>query len=250
MSVSELKEFVSAFDYPPFKDDTLFADSNDQQIMTLPEQRAIALHNELADSPIAPSKVFLYCQEVSEGGGNTLLCQSDKVFSTLSDTAPDIAQALRKRGLRYTRTLPANAWREVLSVSHASEAEGKLKQFGYQWQWQENGDIRITSPIVPAVIALSDEQSSLFSLILTKAKADVAQPDLTGTPPEEITYGDGEVLTEETIELINTISEQLTFRLRWQEGDILLLDNYLTMHGHSAVVRAQHRLLKATYGAD
>lgn len=250
MSAGELDEFISAFDYPTFTADTLFTCSDENKITSLPERRAIALHNELADSPLAPSKVFLYCEQVSEGGGNTALCQADKVFAALANTAPDVAEALRKHGVRYSRTLHAYSWRDVLGVNHASEAESKLRQFSYQWHWLENGDIRITSPVVPAVIALSEEQSTLFSLILTRHPAGGEKHYLTGTPPDDITYGDGEPITQETTEMISAICEQFTFRLRWQEGDVLLLDNYLTMHGHSAVSSAQHRLLKAVYGAD
>ena len=44
--------------------------------------------------------------------------------------------------------------------------------------------------------------------------------------------GDGTALTSEEVAALNAACEQATVRRAWQPGDLMLVDNVLTAHGH------------------
>ena len=49
-------------------------------------------------------------------------------------------------------------------------------------------------------------------------------------PAPPITYGDGTPLDHVAVTAACEIADELTFNVPWQQGDIVLVDNYVTMH--------------------
>ena len=46
-----------------------------------------------------------------------------------------------------------------------------------------------------------------------------------------ILYGDGTNIPDAAMQVVFELSESITFDHRWREGDIVLVDNFLVMHG-------------------
>jgi alpha-ketoglutarate-dependent taurine dioxygenase len=44
-------------------------------------------------------------------------------------------------------------------------------------------------------------------------------------------FGDGTPLDSDAVAVAIRLSEELAFDLPWQVGDVVLVDNYVTMHG-------------------
>ena len=50
-------------------------------------------------------------------------------------------------------------------------------------------------------------------------------------PAKAITFGDGSHIPIGALELMVKLSEDYTFDVPWQDGDMALVDNYIAMHG-------------------
>ena len=55
--------------------------------------------------------------------------------------------------------------------------------------------------------------------------------DARNDPSKAITFGDGSTLDSSDVEKASSLAEELTFDVPWQAGDLVLVDNYVAMHG-------------------
>lgn len=50
-------------------------------------------------------------------------------------------------------------------------------------------------------------------------------------PSSAITFGNGDAIPIAALELVVNLSARYTYDLAWQDGDVALVDNKMTMHG-------------------
>lgn len=202
-----------------------------------PSSVTIFLHHEMAQTPIFPSKLFFCCWQPAEEGGATPLCRSDILFQQIEERFPQFAQDCETKGLKYSNTMPAandassgmgRSWQSTFRVETREEAQQRMTDYGYTWEWQEDGSLRATTPVLPAVREVSPGRKVFFNQLIA---AFCGWKDSRNDASKSITFGDGQPLDRETVMEISDMAEQLTFDLPWQAGDIALVDNFLVMHG-------------------
>jgi len=202
-----------------------------------PKDVEIFLHHEMAQTPISPSKLFFFCQAAAEKGGATPLCRSDKLFEALKTENPALASDFKEKGLKYTTTMPAandansgqgRSWKSTLSVETLEDAEAKLKELGYNWQWLEDGSLKAVTPVLPAVIDLADGSEVFYNQLIA---AYMGWKGVKENPSSAITFGDGTAIPKEGLERVSELAQDFTFDLEWQDGDVAIVDNYRAMHG-------------------
>ena len=243
-SSKDFDAIVSAFDFPNFS----YADSlsNAYRINftprvfsanEAPSDITIFLHHEMAQTPIYPSKLFFFCQATPDEGGATPICRSDILWDRLREQNPDFADACLAKGLKYSNVMPAEedrssgmgrSWQSTFSVDTREAAEARLAKLGYTWEWQPNGDLRVTTPVLPAVRDLGDGRSSFFNQLIAAFKG---WKDTRNDPAKAITFGDGTLLNPADVEVAGAIADEVAFDIPWQAGDLALVDNYVAMHG-------------------
>ena len=235
---------VSALGYPNFS----FANSlpNAQRINHTPRifsaneapaNVTIFLHHEMAQTPFYPSKLIFFCQVAAGQGGATPVCRSDILWEQLKAEHGMFAADCETKGLRYTNVMPGEAdtasgmgrsWQSTLSVDSRKAAEVRLAKLGYTWEWQANGDLSVTTPVLPAVRRLGNARSSFFNQLIA---AFNGWKDTRNNPSRAICFGDGSLLNPTDVAATSAIADELTFDIPWQQGDIALVDNYVVMHG-------------------
>lgn len=202
-----------------------------------PKNVEIYLHHEMAQTPISPSKIFFFCKTAADHGGATPLCRSDMLFAELEKKAPALAQEFELKGLKYTTHMPAEddhdsgqgrSWKSTLSVDSKEEAESKLAELGYTWQWMDDSSLKATTPVLPAVVDLGSGVKVFYNQLIA---AYMGWKGVKENPASAITFGDGTFIPVEGLELIASLAGQFTFDLPWQDGDVALVDNYMAMHG-------------------
>ncbi|MEP0188898.1 MAG: TauD/TfdA family dioxygenase [Erythrobacter sp.] len=202
-----------------------------------PPTTEIFLHHEMAQTPLFPSKLFFYCEIAPETGGATPLCRSDWVLEQLIKEVPEFVARVEAEGVRYTNAMPGDddagsgqgrSWRSTLSAANRSEAEARLAQLGYTWEWQADGSLRATTPVLPAVCEMSDGRKSFFNQLIAAFRG---WTDSRNDPNRAITFGGGEPITSGDMAPSIAIADELTADCAWQTGDVALIDNYLVMHG-------------------
>lgn len=202
-----------------------------------PPTTEIFLHHEMAQTPLYPAKLFFYCEIAPEEGGATPLCRSDWVLERLQSDAPEFVAKVEEHGVRYTNVMPGSddagsgqgrSWRSTLSVADRAEAEARLAELGYDWEWQDDDSLRATTPVLDAIRTLPDGRKTFFNQLIAAFRG---WADSRNDPNRSITFGDGSPITAEDMAPAIAIADELTADCQWQPGDVALVDNFLVMHG-------------------
>lgn len=202
-----------------------------------PAHVEIFLHHEMAQTPLFPRRLFFCCEQAPNSGGATPLRRSDQLLKELESALPDLINACRKHGVRYTHVMPAEtdtasgqgrSWRDTLSVSTREEAERRLGGLGYDWIWQDADSLRVVTPVLPAIRRAPSGQEVFFNQLIA---AFCGWQDRRNEARRSVRYGDGSEIHAEQLEEATRIAYEGVFDLEWQAGDVALIDNYLVMHG-------------------
>jgi alpha-ketoglutarate-dependent taurine dioxygenase len=202
-----------------------------------PPSVSIFLHHEMAQTPIYPSRLFFFCEQPAAEGGATPLCRSDALWQRLVERCPEFARHCLQKGLRYTNVMPSQndpasgmgrSWQSTLRAQTREQAEDRLTRLGYTWQWLDDGCLRATTPVLPATRALADGRRSFFNQLIAAYRG---WKDTRNDPSKSITLGDGTPLDASATTTAAELADELTFDLRWERGDVALVDNYAVMHG-------------------
>ena len=240
----DFDRFIAAFDLPNFPyEDSL---SNAVRVIKTPRvftaneappAVTIFLHHEMAQTPIYPSKLFFFCEQPAESGGATPLCRSDVLWERLRAERPGFAFDCEAKGLKYSNVMPSQndpgsgmgrSWQSTLRASSREQAQERLAALGYSWTWLEDGCLRATTPVLPAVRKLGDGRPSFFNQLIA---AFQGWKDERNDPSKAITFGDGTPLDRDAVDVATRLGEELSFNVPWQHGDVALVDNFVTMHG-------------------
>ena len=262
-SAETFDEFSHSFGYPNFTYKESLSNAVrinfTERVFTAneaPKDVEIFLHHEMAQTPISPSKLFFFCKSAADEGGETPLCRSDMLFEDLAEQMPALAADFVSKGLQYTTQMPAEddpnsgqgrSWKSTLSVQDASEAEQKLDQLGYSWEWLADGSLRATTPVLPAVIDMGNDKKVFYNQLIA---AYMGWKGVRENPSSAITFGDGTAIPVEGLQLAVKLSEKYTFDLPWQDGDVALVDNYMTMHGRRPFFGERKRQVLVSLAID
>jgi hypothetical protein len=236
--------FVAAFDLPNFPYDESLSNAvrinRTPRVFTAneaPPTVNIYFHHEMAQTPIYPSRLFFFCEQPAAEGGATPLCRSDILWDRLAQRCGQFASDCEAKGLKYTNVMPSEndptsgmgrGWQSTLRSKSPEEAEARLRGFGYSWEWLDNGDLRATTPVLPAVRQLNGSRKSFFNQLIA---AFQGWKDSRNDPSKAITFGDGAPLDRDAVNIATQLAEELAFDVPWQQGDVALVDNFVTMHG-------------------
>ena len=191
----------------------------------------------MAQTPVYPSKLFFFCELASESGGATPICRSDILLEHIQREIPDFIAACTEKGVRYSQTMPSEndlnsgqgrSWSSTLSAATKQDAELKLQRLGYDWEWQDKGTLSVTTPVLAAIRTLDDGRQVFFNQLIAAFRG---WQDARNVSEKSICYGDNSPISNQDMEVVISLSELLTFDVPWQTGDIVLVDNFLTMHG-------------------
>jgi alpha-ketoglutarate-dependent taurine dioxygenase len=243
-SAETFDAFSSAFGYPSFTYKESLSNAVrinfTERVFTAneaPKDVEIYLHHEMAQTPISPEKLFFFCNSAADEGGATPICRSDQLFKALESELPELAKQFENKGLRYITHMPSKddaqsgqgrSWASTLSVETKQQAEKKLAELAYDWHWQDDGSLKAITPILPAVLTLENGKKVFYNQLVA---AYMGWAGVREDPSRALAFGDGSAIPKTGLERIAALSENYTFDIQWQDGDVALLDNKITMHG-------------------
>jgi hypothetical protein len=196
----------------------------------------------MAQTPLYPRWIMFSCEVAADEGGATPICRSDVLFERLSQQRPEFASACQRRGLSYTNVMPdaddatsgmGRSWRSTLGVDSQEAAEARLRELNYSWQWLRDGCLKATTPPLPAVVEMADGRKVFFNQLIAAFRG---WKDERNDPSGAIRHGDGTALDADAVRRAAELADEIAFDLQWQEGDVALVDNMLTMHARRAFV--------------
>ncbi|CAH9058252.1 hypothetical protein PSECIP111951_01871 [Pseudoalteromonas holothuriae] len=202
--------------------------------------QVILQHNENAYSNKWPMRMGFFCVLPAKTGGDTPLADSRLVYKNMP---VEIRDKFEQQGVMYVRNygnidLP---WQEVFQTDSKVEVEAYCVANDIEFEWfDERLQTRQYRPAVAKHPQTGEKiwfnQAHLFHA----SSIDANMSDLMRTSigedklPRNAYFGDGSVIPDEYIQVINRVYQDVTFSFTWQRNDILLLDNMLYTHGRQA----------------
>ena len=243
-SAEDLDQFIAAFNLPnfPYKESLSNAVRVNftERVFSAneaPPEVIIYFHHEMAQTPIYPSKLFFFCLQPAEEGGATPLCRSDVLFERIEQELPEFADRCERLGLRYTNVMPAaddaksgmgRSWQSTFGADSREAVELRLRGLDYSWQWLDDGCLRATTPVLPAVREISPGRKVFFNQLIAAFRG---WKDERNDPSQAIQFGDGQSLDRQHVLRVAEMADELAFDVPWQKGDVALVDNFVVMHG-------------------
>jgi alpha-ketoglutarate-dependent taurine dioxygenase len=208
-----------------------------------PPDRAILLHNEMSYSDAWPMKVWFYCVQAAQEGGETPIADSRQVFALLNE---EVKKRFAERQVMYVRNFGDGfglSWQTVFGTSSREDVEGHCRRAGIEFQWKDHDRLR-TQQVRQAVAThpRTGEQvwfnqahvHNILSLEPALRESLLAVAEDQDYPLDiNTSYGDGSPIEAATLENIHAAYKQSTVAFPWQVGDILMVDNMLVAHGRA-----------------
>lgn len=220
-----------------------------------PSAAKLMFHQEMAYLPSYPSKLAFFCNQAPDTGGETLIADVRRFDSEMSQA---FREQIRRRGVRYRRNFRRpdwssgdgdldtfhRPWTEAFSTTDPAEAEAGCRAMGLDFVWETNGSFSViynapgfvTHPRTGREIWFNQipSQSPNVSSVGTERAALYDRHYGDNPRPYETTYGDGGPIAHDELMAVYPLLECLEVAFPWQNGDLMLLDNFYVFHGRGA----------------
>lgn len=209
-----------------------------------PANSSIFLHSELSYAKSWPLKIFFFCIQPAQQGGETPIADTRKLLQRIDGK---ICDRFSQKGVMYVRNFGDGfglPWQTVFQTSNPDEVEAFCRSNGIEFEWKEGNRLRTrqvrqavathpqTNELVWFNHAAFFHVSTLESTIREPLLAEFTESDL----PHNTYYGDGSAIESAVLDEIRVAYQQEMVIFPWQAGDILMLDNMLTAHGRMPFV--------------
>lgn len=203
-----------------------------------PPDKWILFHNESSHLNRWPLRISFFCVHASEQGGETPILDCREVYRRLD---PEILRPFEEKGLMYVRNFSEGldvSWQQFFHTSEKAAVEELCKRDQVDCEWSANGGLRLRQrnkavsrhPRTGEKVFFNQVQlhhvSSLDPEVRESLLSLFKQEDL----PRNVYYGDGSPIPDSVMEAIGELYKNLSTSFRWQQGDLIMLDNMLTAH--------------------
>lgn len=209
-----------------------------------PASEVISLHQEMSYLPRRPRRLFFYSAIPPRTGGQTSLAHSRDILRALS---PDVVRAFREKQINYIRSFPptvrlAKSWQDTYRTKSRSDVEYIAANQGSTCQWSADGALQVRT-LCPALVQHPDtgekvwfNQAELWhpSALNPTTREVLEEMVGAGRLPHDCEYGNGELMDSHVLKEIRGVLASCKLLFDWRRGDLLMLDNFLLMHGREA----------------
>ncbi len=214
----------------------------------------IPLHNELSFVKYYPSHIYFFCEIASATGGETIIADTRKILQAIN---PQVQKRFSEKGLRYISRYYSKSklmdfinkiqrghktWHDVLETSVKEEVEKKCHDNEFGFKWNKNDWLEI-SQTRPAILKHPETGEAVW---FNQAHLYDFSPRLLGwqkylgaklvycrkhTRYHEIFFADGTRVPRRDLYHVLDVLDSHTVAFPWEKGDVMALDNVLSMHG-------------------
>jgi len=203
-----------------------------------PAHRSIPLHNEQAYTNDWPMRIWFYCAQAAESGGETPIADSREIYRRID---PALRRRFEDKGLSYVRNYGNGLdvdWQQVFNTDQVSVVKAYCRQHHIDVQWKADGSLRTTQRCQavarhPRTLDLVwFNQAHLFHISALDDEMQEVLRDTVGEEnlPRNVYYGDGSPIEVSALEEIRGVLNDCQTIFPWQTGDVLMLDNMLVAH--------------------
>ncbi|BAY23354.1 condensation domain-containing protein [Calothrix sp. NIES-2100] len=209
-----------------------------------PADKAILFHNESSHLHCWPLKIWFFCVQPAQQGGETPIIDCRKAYQILP---AKFREKLAQKQFMYVRNYTNNldvSWQDFFHTSDKSVVEDYCRQAGISFEWYGD-DSLITRQVRPALAVHPKTGESVFfnqiqlhhiAYLDVKTRESLLSLFDEKQLPRNVYYGDGTLIEDDVIAEINHVYKQSQTSFTWLKGDILMLDNMLCAHGRSPYI--------------
>jgi alpha-ketoglutarate-dependent taurine dioxygenase len=183
----------------------------------------IKLHGEMYYQKNIPLMLWFFCAHPASQDGETVVCDGKRFFEELSQPLKEL---FSQKKLKYRGYLDKEAWKRQYKTDDLRVVEQICKGNDVRVKINEDESIDIHY-ICSAIHPSSSGEYRVFISSLLPAKT---------MSPNSVSFDDGSEITDEVMSELNEIAEKIAAEIRWEKGDILMIDNTRIMHGRRAFV--------------
>jgi len=211
----------------------------------------VGMHNEMVGKRTVTRAAFV-CFKAAEVGGEFIITDGMRM---LKDMKPDVLSRLYEKSIRFSsaelpmsfmdKTGPLQPVLEPILKSVLGVVVDMKVDFEVEMFWNRvNGErvIQAHAPPQPPVIEHPDTGlPTWFCNIhshsaLLRDERDGVLPETTGASKlnkSDVFFGDGTIISQEDLKHVDEVTKKNQVLVAMQEGDVVLVDNYRTMHGRN-----------------
>jgi alpha-ketoglutarate-dependent taurine dioxygenase len=191
---------------------------NQQRTFGLP------LHADRSYTKSQPPMMWFYCVRPAKLEGETIICDGAAIYRNLSDSTRSL---LEQKRLRYIRDYPDGQWQVLYHTDDLREVERFCLENDFEFRAREDGSIH-TEFTKPAIVRSKWGSHDVFvnSILIVQWQED----DL-GRTVSKVRLEDGSRIPDDVLDEVKSVSSRLTYDIKWQADDLLMLDNTRLMHG-------------------
>jgi alpha-ketoglutarate-dependent taurine dioxygenase len=209
-----------------------------------PPDKAILFHNESSHLHRWPLKIWFFCVQPAQQGGETPILDCRKIYQLLN---PKLREKFEEKQLMYVRNYIEGldvSWQDFFQTTDKTEVENYCRQAGMEFEWLENNGLR-TRKIRPAIakhpktgepVFFNQLQLHHVSCLDSAVRQSLLSLFGEDKLPRNVYYGDGTPIEDSVMEEIGAIYQENQISFPWQKVDILMLDNMLTAHSRNPYV--------------
>jgi len=209
-----------------------------------PSDQCIPMHHEMSYSHNWPTKIWFYCQQPAQQRGGTPIASDRAVFKLI---ARDIKERFVQKKVMYVRNYGEGvdlSWQEAFQTEDRAAVEAYCRKVHTEFEWRGGNRLR-TRQVRQAVAThpqtgetvwfnhahmfhISNVEPAVRNSLLAEFKEDEL--------PRNAFYGDGTPIESSVLEEVREVYRQAAVTFTWQQGDIMMLDNFLVSHGRESFV--------------
>eukprot|EP00002_Diphylleia_rotans_P006380 TRINITY_DN15763_c0_g1_i1.p1 TRINITY_DN15763_c0_g1~~TRINITY_DN15763_c0_g1_i1.p1 ORF type:complete len:349 (-),score=69.97 TRINITY_DN15763_c0_g1_i1:59-1105(-) len=202
-----------------------------------PPDVPIPFHHEMAQVPNYPQRVLFFCQTPPAAGGETPLCPSTVVYNRMRAAHPEFVDKLARLGVRYVRVLPdgddrespiGRGWQSTFNVSTPADAEVKCASLGSEFEWLPDGSMKTITKVLPAL--KQHPVTGKWAWFNSIIAAYTGWVDKRNVPEKAVIFGDNSPMDQQPVLDCLAIMNELAVDIKWQTGDVFLVDNHQVLH--------------------
>lgn len=206
-----------------------------------PSEHVIPLHNENSYTNSWPNNIYFFCVVAPTKGGETSIADSRNVYGRIDQ---NIMKKFSESGVMYTRSFIPGidlSWQEVFQTEEKKEVDKYCEDNNIEHKWLNNKNCVLKTkqicqaihkhPVTNEIVWFNQAHlfhiSSLAKENIEFLLSEVGKDNL----PRNAYYGNGEEIEEQALEHVRECYDKEKIKFRWQEGDLMVLDNILFAHG-------------------
>ncbi|KAI3801893.1 hypothetical protein L1987_30010 [Smallanthus sonchifolius] len=213
-----------------------------------PMDKRIPFHHEMNYVPDFPSKLFFFCEEEPEEGGETPVVLSNIIYEKMKEKHPELVVKLEEHGVKYTTIagdedhpsdIAGRGWKSIYMTDDKQVTEERAAKLGTKLEWMGN-DVKIITGPVPAIRFDKERQVKTWFSNLT---GPVSGDDKIFDQATCVELGNGEVVPNDAMEDCSRFLEEECVAIPWKKGDVMLVNNLMVLHSRRPLLKPPRRIL-------